>query len=491
MPGKQSGSRSRHYASQDSYKFATQDANGNVLPNAMSQDAWKQMVIDKHTKLVKAGTVDVAVLMFHDKDKDEKDGTPKGLHCHAIDDLPNPATQSAMMQLLGITREKNCEYVQNRAGAFQYLMHITPKAIKQKKHFYSFEDIIVISNDPNKYDEEWLRKQFIPKASDEKKDMKRIIETLHKDVLTGQKTVKQVRSEYVKIADLGLMQWRVDAKKYEADEKEYLEEVNAWYTSHNACKTTIMLTGGGGSQKTDVAQMVLAPWLQSGNPRGVHVPSAPMGRVTYDPIGTYTGQPVSVLNEIKGSQWVLEGFCETLDPIHSGMTGSRYFDRPYFPDWVIFTTSDTIDTFVADMFTKWYGIGKGDTYEVVRGEYSQGKYKQELKGLKDPIFHAMEENPSPSSVWDKVWQIRRRVPIIITLKKGVCDIDILDYSKGNYLVYDCGSYQRVASDIPYSVTDEQIKKSFIDAVTKAIQQYYSINRFDVTPWNVQKPVIEL
>lgn len=492
MAGQQSGPRSRKWTVQMSYYYATHDANGNVKSN-MTVDDWKAQKKEEFKNMVQSGKCKTIVWIFHENDID-KDGQPKGIHVHVIVFLVNPATQSAMMSLFGVTREQDCEYVKKNAGAFRYLLHITDKAINDGKYIYAYENIEVATTD-KKFE---LRKEFIEHKKDKDDDVDKIIETLHKNVMTGKYVLSDVRKVYLNNASLGATAWRKDKRKYDDDMMEYMSLVNEWYTVHNCCKCTIMISGGGGTQKTDLAQRVIAPAFM--DKRGVHVPSAPMGRVTYDPIGTYEGQLVSVLNEIKGSSWILEGFCECLDPTHAGLTGARYHDRPFFPNVVCLTTSDSVDNFIAEMFCKWKSKSSGEAYEVVK--YWNSIHTDiicKLESIRKDTFGmplssidapCRSDVVSSDSEWDKVWQVRRRIPIIISLADGKAKIEVLDYAKRNCALFESGAYIHYAT-VDYSVDNESIKTNFLNTLFNAINWYYYHNGFSITPQNCGRPEIEL
>lgn len=486
MPGTHSAKRSRKWSGQLNYYYYTHDANGNIK-NSTTVAEWKGVIRLLLENLVASGKVVTAVYIFHENDDDGKGGL-KSCHVHMILIYKNPLTQTAVMKDLGITRPEDCEQIKRESGAYRYLIHITDKAINEGKYIYDFSRIVVITTDKDFN----LREQFIEKKKDKKKnELELLIEGWHKSVIKGDMVLRDVRREYMNNADLGASRWRTDRRRFEDDLKEYLEEMNDWYSTHNACKTTIMVTGGGGAQKTDIAQMVLAPAFA--DKRGVHVPAAPMGRVTYDPVGTFEGQKVSVLNEIRGASWILEGFCECLDPTHSGLTGSRYYDRPFFPEYVILTTSDNVDTFIADMFCKWLGRGTNESYRIAsdRGKRLIVSERVNKDGVPVKIIPIPEANDvmEADSVWDKVWQVRRRIPILINLENGMAHIDILDYSKRNCALFCSGAYVRYA-DVKYSVNGPK-KEAFKKAVGGAIAEYYKMNQFTITPWSVAKPQIEL
>lgn len=480
--------RYTNWSIQLSYIYFISDANGNVVKN-MSENQWKDYIRELIQQLVTNGTVDTVSWIFHDKDVD-KDGNPKGLHVHMIVNVKGGKEQTAMMTMFGSTRSQDVKNVKKKSSAYQYLIHVTQTALKEKKHIYNFSEIECLSKDANFN----LMKQFYPTKKDNA-DEENLRDICHGKVMTGELTVKEVRSVYLHTDGIGTSAWVKERRSYEADEKEWMQGCNDWYSTNNACKTTIFITGGGGAQKTDLAQMIMAPHFA--DKRGVHVPAAPMGRVTYDPIGTYHGERVTVLNEIKGSSWILEGFCECLDPTHSGSTGSRYFDKPFFPSYVLMTTSTDVEQFIEDMFLKWVNVGRHDNnqYYVSREmiPFGNGKKPQICLRTNGVIPEYVSYDTDTTSIWNKVWQVRRRIPIIVRLHDKIASIDVLDYSKETYLFGDdaAGCYVHF-TDIPYSLTDDKVIKDFLDAIDAAIKYYYiAVNKFTINPNTVKKPLIML
>ena len=461
-----------------SYYYYTHDEKGNVVNN-VSEDAWKVIIETQFQNLLQSGDFNFFVWIFHGKDIDSN-GNPKGLHVHFIANYKKGVEQTVVMQQFGITRAKDADFIRNKPGAFQYLIHITPDALKAKKHIYDFSEIKWIAEDMTKCNRDWLMKQFYPtKSSVEDKEF---MDEIYRKILIGEMVPNEAKK--LVIEKFGASKWTTEKKKVDNMVLDWMYEVNTWYSTHNSCKVTIFITGGGGSQKTDLAQMVIAPTYADG--RGVHVPSSPMGRITYDPVGTYRGQKVSVLNEITGDAWILEGFCETLDPTHSSVTGSRFSDKPFFPDVVCMTTSDSLENFILKMFLKWLDNRTKGHWEVCGSGANQF--------LMDSVDtrHRIPYSTDTVAVWNKVWQIRRRIPIVVTLHDGMASIDLLDYSKEFYYINNTNNDGYVHfADVQYSLTDDNIKKLFLSTLSAGIDKYFEINNFSITPNTVQRPILTL
>lgn len=488
--------RSRLWSGKVGYYFATHDADGNVT-STMSVDDWKNLIRERLKNLVNSNLATWVVWIFHDMDATGKDPC----HVHIIAHLVDAKEKSVVMGYFGCTREEDCEYVKNKAHAFRYLLHVTDAALNNaNKAIYSYQNIETCVAGGVDFD---LRRQFVESKSEKKKN-KVDTEQMHRAVASGKWTVEQARAAYLQSADLGLTAWHSAQKAFDNDVRIWMNAVNAYYTDHNACKTTIYIQGGGGSRKTDLAQFVIGPHFADAH--GVHVPASPMGRITYDPIGTYAGQRVSVLNEIKGASWILEGFCECMDATHAGMTGSRYFDRPYFPEYVVMTTSDYLETFIKDMFVKWFNAGKRkDNYKFICDRiYTPGVLEPELlpalESEKEDYYGHTKKvafSDAPGSIWDKVWQVRRRIPIYIQLHDSLADIWVLDYSKRTCWIFDDGvpygnrSPYTHYCQTPYSLTDDAVKTQFLQSLDNAIAWYYQSNGHAVTPWTHKRPDFNL
>ena len=118
--------------------------------------------------------------------------------------------------------------------------------------------------------------------------------------------------------------------------------------------------------------------------------------------------------------------------------------------------------------------------------------KQRIHNMVDTIRY-MPYSTDTADVWNKVWQVRRRIPIVLNLHDGIASIDLLDYSKEFYYIDNEGTnygYLHFA-DVPYSTTDETVKNNFLRVLDSAIAKYFEINNFTITPQTVQRPVIDL
>ena len=489
------------WAGQISYEYWSHDADGNMIAGR-TVDAFMKYVVELLRALVDNGLCDFVVYIKHDRDRDLKNGgILKGLHIHFIVHcVKSPKdgrfTQNSGMQYFGITRSKDFEPVKNNAGAFQYLIHVSTSALRERKTIYDFSEIQHFTSLQD-FD---LMSYFYP-SSKKNKSEKGKVDMFHHSVITGAMTVSEVEKEYIADDELGASKWASARRLYQNDELEWMKHVCDWYSTHPACKTAIFITGGGGAKKTRLAQGVLGAYYA--DKRGIHIAPAAQRKITYDPCGKYNGQRVSVLKEIRGSYWTVEGFCDAFDPTSAGYVGSRNVDKAFFPEVILLTTSDTIEDFISGMMRK-HIRGVDDSGYSLREAYNPSKNHFE------PYIEYIEsfgrtaeikfDDTAGAEIWDKAWQIRRRIPIIIELDdvKEVARISYLKYSeRTNWFKVKSDSngrephpYEHYAT-VPYSITDDAIAKNLICTVNDAVNTYYAVNKHGTTPSTVERPVIQI
>lgn len=127
-------SRYHNYTAQRNYSYESHDADHNF--NGLTEEEFKARIRAEWTPdKLKANSV---VLIFHDADIGE-DGTPTGLHAHAVINFEDALTPSNAMKRLGCSKQKDCREIKDSEHsvlAYRYLLHITEKAIDEGKHIY-------------------------------------------------------------------------------------------------------------------------------------------------------------------------------------------------------------------------------------------------------------------------------------------------------------------------------------------------------------------
>lgn len=127
-------SRYHNYTAQRNYSYESHDADRNF--NGLTEEEFKARIrAEWAPDKLKANSV---VFIFHDADIGE-DGTPTGLHAHAVINFEDALTPSNAMKRLGCSKQKDCREIKDSEHsvlAYRYLLHITEKAIDEGKHIY-------------------------------------------------------------------------------------------------------------------------------------------------------------------------------------------------------------------------------------------------------------------------------------------------------------------------------------------------------------------
>ncbi len=508
--------RSRHIALQASFTYYKNDKDGNIKPqfNGMTEvdilNQWAygieyvaNWLTDKDTNKkalngVEPITAKRILMIYHDGDIDKKTKALKPVHMHMVIDMDKPTTKTQIMTLFGLGRVEDVAFLtkgkneldENKrvTGAIAYLVHGTPKAMAEDKRLYSFSRV---KGFPAGVDVEGILDKAI-KASHSGKDidLQEIREGYTRDIMAGRKRLEDIQAEYLKNDLLGAMAWVTDKKKYYKDAREqYLKNLTNFYTTHPICKTTTYITGGGGLGKTQLAKLLASKYERIGG-ETPHYIEAQQKRVTFDPAGQYEGQASSIINEAKGSSWSLEGLLDALDPINANNLSSRNTSKPYLPEHVFLTTSDPLDVFIRSLFLNY---AKGELGSYAREAYGV-QYPSNLALVAGDTVTPYSEDAD--SIFDKVWQIRRRFAIVIKLHDAGADIDVLDYSKrSNWYEAPHGVrlpddnnyhhlYKHFATNVNYKDAD-----TFGKLYDEAVKYYYKLNAniLTINPDTVERP----
>lgn len=142
------------YSGQRSYWYASHDENGNE--NGLTKEEWRKQIRDEWTPQ-KLNAHHVTII-FHDRctTKDDHGNIiEKPLHAHIIVYFINNITRTQAQKRLNCSRIDDVKVIKKgkRASAYRYLLHITEKAIKDKKHIYAEDELIVLKmTEDTKYD---------------------------------------------------------------------------------------------------------------------------------------------------------------------------------------------------------------------------------------------------------------------------------------------------------------------------------------------------
>lgn len=505
MPG---AGRGRLYFVQRSKYYDTHDESGN-LTRDISDEEWREeqrALFDPD----RIGAKSVAMI-FHDQDMLDDGTAKKELHVHAVINLEDSKSQSAMQKILNISRPKNCACIQGKSknygkrktGAYQYLIHITEDALKAHKHIYDVSDIEVMTGlGPNgdrlPFDIQ-AALSGLADSVEEQADLDDARNILARDVATGEKTLDEVRTiYYTDSLEVGFdaTAWKQQRAGYIQDEQEWFDSLARWYGHHPRCLTTTYIQAPGDFGKTRLARALAESVADS---RGVHTVATKGEGKTFDMAGNYRGERATIINELSGSAFSPDEFCNNFDPINAGMANSRHKDKPWFPDYCFITSAVHFEKFIWSM------------YEPYAKELLPVGAKQLTK---DSEWQAHYE--SRADIADKIRQIRRRIAVGIEIRDLSASIvpgcggagavrTAMIYARDNssnpphcfktsegFESASNGEPDRfqLVSLVPYRSAEDL--PAVVEAFHVAVMRYYEINpEYDITPYNVVKPTPEI
>lgn len=427
---------------QRSFWYETHDADGALRPGAPDENTWKKQVLCDTIKVAKQYGAWL-VLIFHDKDVDNKKGKKKPLHAHFIMKTLNGRSMSVddfvsiykkvsgfdYTQYNSRLRE-HVQLVRNSQQAARYLIHISEKALSDKKHVYNVRDCFVFSRtgrtqqsplEPIKGDDAdaFMQKLFFS-AADKANDAdaaipltnaKEYIALLALMVRCGHITVDDAETLYMRnplnLDNVGsAFEWAGIKKRMETARENYRDAVKKFYSRPDIHRAliTVYIEGPGGAGKTALAS-ALADQFRGGDP--IYNVAASSKSMTFDPADSYDLERAVILNEARGDAFSVDQWCSMTDPRESAMTASRNKNRYWSPAFLVLTNSVPLEQFIYDMVTP-------ELRELIKG-------KPEL-GIKDADRITNEEweqfytkNPNYSN---KFLQVRRRIPVWIQLISG-------------------------------------------------------------------------
>lgn len=466
--------RARCYFPQRSYYYETHDKDGNVI-NMETEQEWKERVTEEWSDLTKLIAKSIAFI-FHDNDIDEN-GVPKGLHVHAVVEFDESIEQSKAVNRLGCSSEQNCQSVSDKVDSYRYLIHVSESALNKCKFIYPVSAVTCLTTEDKPFELEKLMSRSKDKGSKVEKES----DCLHK-VRTGELTLNEVRSYYeTDKFKLGwsLSKWYKVKSMFKNAEAEYIADTHYWYQSHRRCLTTVFINGAGLMGKSSVGLLF---GNRHADKRGIHKVAVKGCKTTFDFAGDYHGEKVTFFNELSGHDtFSVDQFNDIFDPINANRANSRNDDKPWFANYVIFTTSINVEGFIYQM---WYPHASKE----ISLDFS--KYRHITN---ERILECYEG--ADANITDKIRQIRRRIAIYVELTEDKAYIYIRNdkYNVAHIFKYDTPKageepYQLLYS-MDYSPTDNDKITNVVNAIEQAIPEYYRLNAYSVTPWNVEKPLL--
>ena len=400
--------------------------------NALLPDAWRQIVVNMCDMLVKNGTADYIVLIFHDKDplivqgkaEVDENNVPqmKPLHAHMVVHWRDTMPQSQVMRHLGLSREKSCiriRDVKDRTRWMVYLTHGNQKDRTDKKFEYEIKDVIVFN--PAEADPEaWYRKMRsgkMPEDEAEKRELRDKFLAEHVRLIemgkeTADDALRLVRSDEETIV---LLDAQYDAdfefkarSLFDKAEEEYKRDCMGYYQTHNRCLETVYFQAPGGTRKTELARLRGTRKLAEAGCRLGFQTIAPKGggNLTFDPAGNYSGQPIAIANEFALAAMGLDMVKDMFDPLHVPVVNSRNTDKVWFPNQAYLTTSNDLEEQIAVVVLGWAKTQRKKGAET-KGSGEDGR----MTSAEWEAFRL-----SRADISDQIRQVRRRFPVLVRIE---------------------------------------------------------------------------
>lgn len=473
---------------QRNYQYETHNDKGEKVSD-ITELAWREKVKSEIFSLSENGVLEVFCI-FHDRDLND-DGTSKGLHFHFVVTFKDAKTQTSAVKLLGASSVHNCQPCDSYVDSLRYLIHISETAVNDMKHIYDVTDVFgwriaddgaVIKTTVTDF------KQSMSRKNDKKarKEKKKVKDNCAVAVMTGDSVTSDVLDVYMRDTQgvgLAPTDYLQDMSLYERASDVWLRLATDFYQNNPCPLTSIYISGGGGTGKTMLAN-ALAGKLSDNH--GVHQVSAPGKSTTFDFVGNYRGERVSIFNELS-SAFPVEQFLSIFDPLNAVPVNSRHADKLYFANYSIFTTSVPLETFI---YSLWLPYAKANAKVPIK--VRDGLIRS---GADELMWLSAYQQYLPKTD-DKILQIRRRIPIQVNISNGYASIYLLDKNFNTSDSFAFTSplpnkepYSKLKT-LPYNTNDTdnfsgQIK-NLTDSVIESIDFYYKMNEYQ-HPNSFKKP----
>lgn len=484
--------KEKHYYRFDvqrNYQYETHNALGEVISD-ITEPEWRTKVISDIRGFFENG-VSEAFCIFHDRDIND-DGTSKGLHVHMVVTFIHNRTQTSAVKFFNASSVHNCEPCQSYVDSLRYLIHVSEKALNEQKYIYDVSDVFGwrVTKDGSLSEltvtdfKEGMSRKNDKKTRAKQKEVKNACSLA---IATGDSTMADIRDVYsgdLRGVGLTFNDFLSDRYVYERAQSEHLAMNSDFYQHNPRPLTTVYITGSGGTGKTTLANALAEKWADS---FGVHHVSAPGKSTTFDFAGNYKGENVSIFNELS-SAFPVEQFLSIFDPLNAPVVNSRHFDKLYFAQYALLTTSVPVENYIYNLW-KPYARENAKIPVAVRDALCRSASTTEGDWANVYLIYTPKDD-------DKILQIRRRIPILVHIHDGVADIYLLDkkcntaecwafspapsgrepYSKFCTMRYDVNSPDTFKSDL----------SALVNKIDKAVEFYYLMNEYAL-PSSFKKP----
>lgn len=432
------------------YDVLHEDAKHKTL----SREAWKQLMKDVTGRIINTGEVEFLASIFHDRDEavdkkgnkliDKTTGKPVlvELHYHVLVKFKRKMKQPDVKYEFGASNDASCEVPDHPLGMARYLVHRSEEAMNKKKVKYNDDEVMFWSADGQlTYDDIvssdfWgvkidytKRKSFKMKVEIDEKDGFEIYEGLtdrdandyvqgivagigeliQKGEIRPEKAIELLR----KYTHYGWV--RKYSHLFNRDVEIYINQQVKYLKENGRQLKNIYISGYGGIGKTTFGEG-LATYFANNDVDNMHVGSTQGKGKTFDALDGYTGEKSLVLNEMSSISFDLNEFKDVFDKNTFAPFPSRFNNKSFVGDTVVFTSSVTPLRFAKDVVI-----------------YSGGGSKYQ-----DPA-NKKELDMNNEQAVNQYWQVKRRLEYCMVMLR-----DEDDYNYVNVYVFKLRESMRLA-----------------------------------------------
>lgn len=473
---------------QRNYYYETHDDKGN-LTSDITEDDWRKKVVSEVRGYMNDGNQDNGLIeifyAFHDRDIND-DGTSKGLHVHFVAHFAKKRLLTSAVKFFGASSVQNCQHCYSYVDSCRYLIHVSEKALNEMKTIYLpeivsgwriAEDGGLVSTTITDFKQAMSAKN----GRRTRQQQKKVKDSCAIGVMSGNSIVSDVRDLYLQDSQhvgLSAVDYLSDKTIYERASSEWLQMITEFYQKHYCPLTSVYICGGGGTGKTSLANALARKLADS---HGIHQVASAGKKTTFDFVGNYCGERVSVFNEFS-TAFPVEQFLSVFDPLNAMPVNSRNKDKLYFANYSIFTTSMQIEHFIYQL---WVPYAKQNSFIPIH-------IREKISCERDWYFEYMNYAPVGD---DKILQIRRRFPVLVTIENSIATVWTLNLKNNSsesfrFCTPPNGNEPYVKfRSVLYDVLSENIDKQtsvLVEMIIKGIDFYYKSNNLK-HPDKFEKP----
>lgn len=424
------------------------------LHKDLSRDEWKKLMLDTTQNVINTGEVEFLAGIFHDRDEavdknkkkiiDEVTKKPVlvELHYHVLVKFKRSMKQPDVKHEFGATNDQSCQVPDRPLGMARYLVHRSEEAMNEKKVKYNDDEVMFWSDGGKLTYDDVISSDFwgvkIDYTKGKSSKMKVVVDEKDGFVIYDGLTDAK-NNDYVQgiVAGIGEKLSNGEIRKNEAlnmlekytnhgwvrkygysfdrDIEIYIDRKVKHLKANGRQLKNIYISGYGGIGKTTFGEG-LATYFANGDADNMHVGSTQGKGKTFDALDSYTGEKALVLNEMSSMSFDLNEFKDVFDKATFAPFPSRFDNKSFVGDTVVFTSSITPLRFAKDVVI----------YSGGGSQYQDPANKREL-------------DLNNEQAVNQYWQVKRRLEYSLIM---IRDED--DYNYVNVHVFKLRESMRLA-----------------------------------------------